>query len=96
MMRKLKKRFIIFTMTTVTCLLIFIVLPINVLNLVMLERQSDMELNILAESEGAFNKMDFNRPPPFSGPMDMDRMRSSRFFIVRSDANGDITDVNYR
>lgn len=94
MTKKLKRRFIIFTMTAVTCLLVFIVLAINELNWVMLEHQSDTVLDILVKSEGAFNKMDFNQPPPFSRPMNMDRMRSSRFFIVRSDANGNIKDVN--
>ncbi len=93
MTKTLKRRFIIFTMTAVTCLLVFIVLAINGLNWVMLERQSDTVLDILVESEGAFNKMDFNRPPPLFRPMDMDRMRSSRFFIVRSDENGNIMNV---
>lgn len=94
MTKKLKRRFIVFTMTAVTCLLVFIVLAINELNWVMLERQSSSVLDILVESDGAFNKMNFKQPPPFSRPMDMDRMRSSRFFIVRSDANGNIMDVN--
>ena len=60
----------------------------------MLERQSDMVMKILVDSDGVFNKMDFNRPPPFSRPLDMDRMRSSRFFIVLSDTNGNIIDVD--
>jgi two-component system, OmpR family, sensor histidine kinase CiaH len=94
MTKTLKRRFIIFTMTAVTCLLVFIVLAINGLNWVMLERRSDTVLDILVESDGAFYKMKFNHPPPFSPPMDMDRMRSSRFFIVRSDAKGNIMDVN--
>ena len=50
----LKRRFIIFTMTAVTCLLVFIVLAINGLNWMMLDRQSDMVLDILVESDGAF------------------------------------------
>ena len=94
MTNTLKRRFIIFTMTAVTCLLVFIVLAINGLNWVMLEHQSDMMMKILIDSDGAFHKMDFNRPPPFSGPLDMDRMRSSRFFTVLSDANGNIIDVD--
>lgn len=94
MTKTLKRRFIIFTMTAVTCLLVFIVLAINGLNWLMLEHQSDMVLETLVDADGAFNKMDFDRPPPFSRPLDMDRMRSSRFFIVRSDASGSIVDVN--
>lgn len=94
MTRTLKRRFIIFTMTAVTCLLVFIVLAINTLNHLMLERQSDIVLETLVESDGAFHKMEFKRPPPFSRPLDMDRMRSSRFFVVRSDKSGNVVDVN--
>lgn len=94
MTKTLKRRFIIFTMAAVTCLLVFIVLAINGLNWLMLEHQSDMVLETLVDADGAFNKMDFDRSPPFSRPLDMDRMRSSRFFIVRSDASGSIVDVN--
>ena len=94
MTRTLKRRFIVFTMAAVTCLLIFIVFAINGLNRMMLERQSDMMLKTLVDSDGVFHQMDFDRPPPFSPPLDMDRMRSSRFFIVQSDADGNITAVN--
>lgn len=94
MTKTLKRRFIRFTMMAVTCLLVFLVLAINGLNWVMLERQSDTVLETLVDADGAFNKMDFNRPPPFSRPLDMDRMRASRFFIVYSDPDGNIVDVN--
>lgn len=94
MTKTLKRRFIIFTMTAVTCLLLFIVLAINSLNWMMLERESDTVLETLVDADGAFHKMDFDRPPPFFRPLDMDRMRASRFFIVRSDLGGNIMDVN--
>ena len=94
MTKTLKRRFIIFTMTAVTCLLLFIVLAINSLNWMMLERESDTVLETLVDADGAFHKMDFDRPPPFFQPLDMDRMRASRFFIVRSDPSGNIVDVN--
>ncbi|MGI6250620.1 MAG: sensor histidine kinase [Anaerolineaceae bacterium] len=94
MTKNLKKRFIVFTMTAVTCLLVFIVITINGLNWMMLDRQSDMVMKILVNSDGTFHKMNFNRPPPFSPPLDMDRMRSSRFFIVQSDLDGNVRNVN--
>ena len=94
MTKLLKRRFIIFTMMAVTGLLVFIVLAMDGLNWVMLERQSDSVLEMIVRSDGAFHKMDFDRPPPFVLPLDMDRMRSSRFFIVKSDADGNIIDVN--
>ena len=94
MTKSLRKRFIFFTMAAVSCLLLFIVIALNGLNWMMLERQSDMVMKILVDSNGAFQKMDFNQPPPFIRPLDMDRMRSSRFFIVRSDADGNVREVN--
>lgn len=94
MTRSLRRRFIFFTMAAVSCLLLFIVITINGLNWMMLERQSDMVMKILVDSDGAFQKMNFNQPPPFIRPLDMDRMRSSRFFIVRSDADGNVREVN--
>ena len=68
MTKTLKRRFIIFTMMAVTGLLVFIVLAINSLNWMMLERQSDMVLETLMDADGIFQQMDFNRPPPFSRP----------------------------
>ena len=94
MTKTLKKRFIMFSMAAVTCLLVFIVFAMNGLNWMMLDRQSDMVLEILVDADGAFQKMDFKRPPMFARPMNMDRMRSSRFFIVRSEDGDTIVDVN--
>ena len=94
MTRTLKRRFIKFTMAAVTCLLVFLVLAINSLNWMMLERQSDAVLEMLVDADGAFQNMDFDRPPPFVRPLDMDRMRASRFFIVHRDKSGNIVDVN--
>jgi len=94
MTKTLKRRFIIFTMAAVTCLLLFIVLAINSLNWVMLERQTDTILDILMDADGIFQKMELDHPPSFSPPLDMDRMRASRFFFVRCDENSSIVNVN--
>ncbi len=90
MTKTLKRRFVIFTMTAVTCLLVFIILAINGLNWIMLDRQSDAMLDVLVKSEGAFYKMNFSSPPPFAPTLDMDKMKSSRFFIAWSDRNGSV------
>ena len=94
MIKTLKKRFIFFTMAAVTCLLLFLVLAINGLNWMMLESKSDVILETLVEAEGVFQKMAFKHPPPFIRPLNMDRMRASRFFVVWSDNNDNIIDVN--
>ena len=94
MIKTLKKRFIFFTMAAVTCLLLFLVLAINGLNWMMLESKSDVILETLVEAEGVFQRVDFKPPPPFARPLNMDRMRASRFFVVWSDNNNNIVDVN--
>ena len=94
MTKTLKKRFVFFTMTAVTCLLLFIVFAINGLNWMMLDGRSDTVLETLVDADGIFYKMDFERPPPFMPPVNMDRMRASRFFFVRINADGNITDVD--
>lgn len=94
MIKTLKKRFIFFTMAAVTCLLLFLVLAINGLNWMMLESKSDVVLETLVEAEGVFQRVDFKPPPPFARPLNMDRMRASRFFVVWSDNNNNIVDVN--
>ena len=94
MIKTLKKRFIFFTMAAVTCLLLFLVLAINGLNWMMLESKSDVVLETLVEAEGVFQRVDFKPPPPFARPLNMDRMRASRFFVVWSDNNDNIIDVN--
>ena len=71
MTKTLKKRFLVFSLVAVTCLLAFIVLATNGLNWIMLERQSNTVLETLVDADGSFLKMDFNRPPPFSRPLDM-------------------------
>ncbi len=94
MKKTLRKRFIIFAMTAVTVLLVFLVGAINGLNWILLDGQSDAVLEMLVRSDGAFQKMDFGRPPPFTPPMNMDTMRSARFFMVKSSPGGEVLDVN--
>lgn len=94
MTKILKKRFIIFTMTAVTILLVFLVLAINSLVWIMMDQKSDSVLRMLVEADGAFHRMDFERRPPFLPPLDMDKMRGSRFFMVDYDGKGNILDIN--
>ncbi len=94
MRKTLRKRFIFFAMAAVTVLLCFLVGAINGLNWILLEGQADAVLDMLVRSDGTFQKMDFNPPPPSLQPMNMDTMHAARFFTVKSDQNGTILDVN--
>jgi len=93
-MKTLRKRFILFAMSAVTALLVVLVGAINGLSWMLFEGQSDMVMNTLVGADGIFMQMDFERQPPFMPPLDMDRMRSARFFMVRTDETGQILEVN--
>lgn len=94
MTKALKKRFVVFTMLTVTCLLVFLVLAINCLTWTLLDRQSNAVLETLTEVDIVFPNADLTQPPPFFQPVDMDKLRASRFFVVHFDSDGSVADVN--
>lgn len=102
MTKKLKRRFILFTMASVTGLLLFIVIAINGLNGAMLSHQSERVLQTLVETNGDFTlSAPSPEPPPtlpremqFGDSMERDRIRASRFFIVQFDIDGTMIDCN--
>ena len=94
MTKRIKRRFIVFTMLTVTILLVFLVLAINCLTWTLLDQQSDAVMNALTDADNFHPVGDLNPPPSLFQPMDADRLRASRFFIVHFDPNDEVVDVN--
>lgn len=94
MLKSLRKKFVVFAMSAVTILLVVLVGAINGLNWMVLEGQSDNILHMLVNADGRFMQMDFHNQPPFSPPLNMDTMRSARFFMVRTDKEGRVLDIN--
>ena len=94
MKEKLRRKFILFAMAAVTVLLLILIGAINGLSRIQFDRQSDRVMKTLVEADGMFKQMEFLPPRPFDRPPDMDRMRSARFFIVRTDETGAVKDVN--
>ncbi len=95
MIKQLKKRFIIFTMSAVTALLLFLTIAINGMNFLFLSRQINQNLSTIVDSDERFKNMDNSTRPPLSTPpFDMERMRSSRFFIIKSDLESNIIETN--
>lgn len=94
MMKTLRRKFIAFAMSAVTILLVVLVGAINGLNWMALEGQSDRVLDTLVNADGMFKHMDFPNQPPIGRPLNMDTMKSARFFTVRTDESGRIFDVN--
>lgn len=94
MMRILRRKFVVFAMSAVTILLLVLVGAINGFNWMILERQSDNVLHTLVNADGKFMHMDFHNQPPLAPPLNMDIMKSARFFIVLTDEKGRVIDVN--
>ncbi len=96
MKQTLRKKFIFFAMSAVTVLLVVLIGAINAFSWVILDRQSDEILHAIADGEGMFLQKE-PQPygkTPFAPPMNMDTIKSARFFMVHVDRNGNIKDVN--
>ena len=94
MKKILRKKFILFAMSAVTILLLVLIVAINGFSWFFLERQSDDILHALVTGDEKFAKMDFRELRPFVPPMNMDTIKSARFFTVHMGKNGEILDVN--
>lgn len=94
MMKTLRKKFIFFAMSAVTILLAVLIGAINGLSWIILDNQSDSVLHTLANGDGKFFQMKFHDPKPFAPPLDMDTIKSARFFTVRTDPGGKVLDIN--
>lgn len=81
-------------MSAVTILLVVLIGAINIFSWVILDRQSDNVLHTITQGNGAFMQMELFDRVPFQPPMNMDIVKSARFFMVCVDANGNVKDTN--
>lgn len=93
MKNRLKRRFIIYSMATVSVLILFLVLTINGLNWFILDRQGSFMVETLADADDIFRSPKPVARPPFAPMMDEDRMNSLQFFIARLDRDGSVLSV---
>lgn len=94
MKKTLRKKFVFFAMSAVTILLVVLIGAISIFSWVILDWQSDNVLRTIADGNGAFMQMEIFDRGPFQPPMDMDTVKSARFFMVRIDADGNVKDTN--
>lgn len=94
MKKTLRKKFILFAMSAVTVLLVVLIGMINGFSWIILDRQSDDILHTLVRGNEKFPPMEFREPKLFAPPMNMDTIKSARFFTVLTDQNGKVLDVN--
>ena len=94
MRKTLRKKFIFFAMSAVTILLVVLTGAITGFSWIILDGQSSSILHTLASGEDRFFQTEIPGPRPFAPPMDMDTIKSARFFTVRTDPFGNVLDVN--
>ena len=94
MKKTLRKKFVLFAMSAVTVLLVVLIGAINGFSWIILDNQSSSILHTIAGEKGRFPQKEFHNPKPFAPPMNMDTIKSARFFTVLTDQNGTVLDVN--
>lgn len=94
MKKTLRKKFIFFSMSAVTILLVVLIGAINAFSWIVLDRQSYVVLHTIANGDDKFRQMDFRDRGPFLPPMNMDTVKSARFFMVHIDRDGNVLAVN--
>lgn len=94
MKKTLRKKFIVFAMAAVTILLVVLIGAINGLSWILLDQQSDEVLHAIANGEEKLVQMDRHDRGPFMPPMSIDTVKSTRFFVVRTDLTGAVEDVD--
>lgn len=94
MKQTLRKKFIFFAMSAVTILLVVLIGAINTFSWILLDKQSDDMLHAIASGDDKFLQNEIPGKGPFLPSMNMDTLKSARFFMVSIDANGNVADVN--
>ena len=94
MKKTLRKKFVFFAMSAVTLLLVVLIGAINIFSWVVLDQQSDHVLHTITQGNRTFMQMEFFDRGPFLPPMNMDTVKSARFFMVCVDVNGNVKDTN--
>lgn len=94
MRKTLRKKFVLFAMSAVTVLLAVLIGAINGFSWMILDRQSDEVLHLLTAMDAPLSNKDFRKPRPFGPPMNMDTLRSARFFTVLTDGDGNVLQVD--
>jgi signal transduction histidine kinase len=102
MVKTLQKKFVVTSMLAITILIVFLLGVINVADVVIVRRQVERTLNIISENEGNAPAMprDITGDKPPLVPdnknqkNEYDTFMSSNFFIVRFDADCEVTFVD--
>lgn len=96
MIRALRRKFVLIAMGSLLIILVAIISAINGLSLYQMNRTADAMLAFLARNGGSFPEFDRRREPdpPFAPPMNEETRFATRYFTVRTDAQGAILQID--
>lgn len=97
MIKKLQRKFILITMSSLFLLMLLLVVAINGINLYQTNHTIDETLKLLAENQGRFPE--FDRRPPMGGPnpdfrMNEETQYQTRYFVVTINGDGSIRQID--
>lgn len=101
MIKKLQRKFILITMSSLLLVMIFLVSVINGVNLYRMETQIDDALNIIAENQGRFPdfKKDMrprinDNAPFFAFEMNPETPYEKRYFVIEMSSDGTVSNID--
>lgn len=99
MIKQLQKKFIIITMGSLFGVMVILIGLINGINLIQMSNRIEKTIEILAENEGKFPRMDKEMPfrrmkPPFEFEMTAETPFETRYFIVKMNENNMIYQID--
>ncbi len=96
MIRKLRIKFIIIAMCSITVVLLIIMGSINLVNYNRIDNRANEILEILSENEGFFPKSDDRSPMGRPRPLPPETPYETRYFTALINRSGDIVAINTR
>lgn len=98
MIKKLQRKFILITMSSLLLVMILMVGAINGINLYQMQQSFDGAIDILSENQGQFPKFD-KREPPMEKPklgfkMNEETPFATRYFVVKLNDNGTVENID--
>lgn len=94
MIRQLRRKFILSSMSAVVLVLFVLMLGINIANAIRVDNRTDEVLALLSENEGSFPPADFGKPRPNGHRFSAETPFETRFFSVLLNKNRDPLRVN--
>ncbi len=98
MIHRLRRRFILIAMSSVTLVIVLLSLTINIINFLSTNAELNGMLEMICENQGAVPEFPKGgRPSGVAGlPMSPETPYSTRYFVIRYDADGRLSHVDMR